>query len=78
MIKSRMMRWAGRVSQMQEKRNKCRVLMGKPKGKRQLGRTEVDGRKISKWILEKQDVSAWDGSIWLSKGTSGGPLRTLY
>jgi hypothetical protein len=38
MIKSRRMRWAGHVTQMEEKRNACRVLVGKPEQKRPLGR----------------------------------------
>jgi hypothetical protein len=37
-IKSRKMRWAGHVARMGEGRNVYRVLMGKPKGKRPLGR----------------------------------------
>ena len=36
-IKSRRMRWAGRVARM-ERRNVCRVLVGKPEGKKPLGR----------------------------------------
>jgi hypothetical protein len=38
MIKSRMMRWAGHAARMGEKRNAYRILMGKPEGKRPLGR----------------------------------------
>jgi hypothetical protein len=37
-IKSRRMRWVGHVARMGEERNVCRVLMGKPEGKRPLGR----------------------------------------
>jgi hypothetical protein len=37
-IKSRRMRWAGHVTRMGEKRNVCRLLVGKPEGKRPLGR----------------------------------------
>jgi hypothetical protein len=37
-IKSRRMRWAGCVARMGEERNVYRVLMGKPEGKRPLGR----------------------------------------
>jgi hypothetical protein len=37
-IKSRMMKWAGHVAQMGEKRNVYRLLVGKPEGKRPLGR----------------------------------------
>jgi hypothetical protein len=32
-IKSRMMRWAGYVARMGEKRNSYRLLVGKPEGK---------------------------------------------
>jgi hypothetical protein len=38
MIKSRRMRWARRVARMREKRNAYRILVGKPEGKRPLGR----------------------------------------
>jgi hypothetical protein len=37
-IKSRRMRWAGHVVRMGEKRNACKLLVGKPGGKRPLGR----------------------------------------
>jgi hypothetical protein len=37
-IKSRKMRWVGHVARMGEKRNAYRLLVGKPKGKRPLGR----------------------------------------
>jgi hypothetical protein len=37
-IKSRRMGWAGHVAQMGEKRNAYRILVGKPEGKRPLGR----------------------------------------
>ena len=37
-IKSRRMRWAGHVARMGEERGVCRVLVGKPEGKRPLGR----------------------------------------
>jgi hypothetical protein len=37
-IKSRRMRWAGNVSRMGEERGVYRVLVGKPEGRRPLGR----------------------------------------
>jgi hypothetical protein len=37
-IKSRRMRWAGHVARMGEERKTYRVLVGKPEGKRPLGR----------------------------------------
>jgi hypothetical protein len=38
MIKSRRMRCAGHVARIGEKRNACRILVGKPEGKRPLVR----------------------------------------
>jgi len=38
-IKSRRMRWAGHVARMEDRRGVSRVLVGKPEGKRPLGRT---------------------------------------
>jgi hypothetical protein len=38
MMKPRRMRWAGHVARMGEKRNACRLLAGKPEGRRPLGR----------------------------------------
>jgi hypothetical protein len=37
-IKSRRMRWAGTVARMGEKRNAYRILVGKPEGKKPVGR----------------------------------------
>jgi hypothetical protein len=48
-IKSRRMRWAGHVARMGEKRNAYRLLVGKPEGKRPLGRPRhrwVDNTKM--------------------------------
>jgi hypothetical protein len=38
MMQSRRMRFAGHVARMEEKRNMYRILVGKPDGKRPLGR----------------------------------------
>jgi hypothetical protein len=43
MMKSRRMRWAGHVTQMGAKRNVYRMLVGKPEGKRPLGRLNFSG-----------------------------------
>jgi hypothetical protein len=37
-IKSKRMRWVGHVAQLGEKRNAYRLLVGKPEGKKLLGR----------------------------------------
>jgi hypothetical protein len=51
-IKSRRMRWAGRVARMGEESKMYIVLVGKLEGKRPLGR-RVDGRVRSEWILRE-------------------------
>jgi hypothetical protein len=38
MITSRKMRWTGHVARMEERRNEYRILVGKPEGRRPLGR----------------------------------------
>ena len=48
--------------------------MGKPEGKRSLGRPGVDGRIILRFIFRKWEVRAWTGSTWLRRGTDGGHL----
>jgi hypothetical protein len=52
-IKSRRMRWVGHVARMGEKRNAYRILVGTPEGKRPLGRQDIGGWTILKWILER-------------------------
>jgi hypothetical protein len=59
----------GHVAHMGEKRNAYRILVGKPEGKRQLGRPRHRWM-ILRWILE----IGWFGLIWLRIGTSGGLL----
>jgi hypothetical protein len=73
MIKSRRMRWAGHVARMGEKRNAYRILVGKPEGRRPLGRPRrrwVDYIKIDL----RQDGIVLTGSICLRIGTRGGLL----
>jgi hypothetical protein len=43
MIKSRMMRWAGQVPRMKAKRYSYTIVLGKPKGKRSIGRPRRKG-----------------------------------
>ena len=70
-IKSRRMRWAGHVACMGEERGACRVLVGKPEGKRPLGRPRhrwVDNIRMDlqevgcghvDWIGLAQDRDGW-------------------
>jgi hypothetical protein len=73
MIKSRRMRWAGHVACMEEMRNACNVLVGKPERKRPLERPwrVVDRSIILKWILGKYDWRVWTEFTWLRIGTVG-------
>jgi hypothetical protein len=61
-IKSRRMRWAGRVARMGVKRNAYILLVGKPKGKRPLG------RPIRRWVdnirIDLGDVG-WGEVDWI-------------
>ena len=70
-IKSRRMRWAGHVARMGEERGVYRVFVGKPEGKRSLGRPSrrwVDNIKMDlhyvgcgymDWIGLAQDRDSW-------------------
>jgi hypothetical protein len=70
-IKSLKMRWAGHVARMGEKRNAYRLLVGKPEGKRPLGRPRRRWGIILGWILETWDGVMWTGLVWLRIGTGG-------
>jgi hypothetical protein len=50
------MRWAGHAALMGERTCACRILVGKPEGKRPLGEPSLDERIVLKWMFEK-----WDG-----------------
>jgi hypothetical protein len=56
---------------MGEKRNTYRLLVGKPEGKRQLGRPRCRWWIILGWILERWDRVMWSGLVWLRIGTGG-------
>ena len=70
-IKSRRMRWAGHVARMEEGRVVHKVLMGKPEGKRPLGRQrrrwenniKMDLQEVGggcgDWMELAQDRDGW-------------------
>jgi hypothetical protein len=70
-IKSRRMRWAGYVARMGEGRGAYRVLVGRPEGRRPLGRPRRRWEDNIKMALKKWDGRAWIGLIWLRIGTGG-------
>ena len=71
-IKSRRMRWAGHVACVGEERRVYRVLVGKPEGKRPLGRLGVDG-----WIILGRISRRWDVGIWTGLAQDRDSWRTL-
>jgi hypothetical protein len=70
-VKSRRMRWAGHVTRMREERGVHRVLVGKPEGKRPLGRprrrwednikmdVQEAGGGRGDWMELAQDTERW-------------------
>jgi hypothetical protein len=73
-VKSMRMRWAGHVTRVGEERNVYKVLVGKPEGKRPLGRPSVGGKMGSERILGRLVWGVWIGFDWLKTGTGGGLL----
>jgi hypothetical protein len=71
-IKSRRMRWAEHIARMEERSGAYRVLVGKPDGKRTLGRPRRRWENNIKMDLQEVGWEAWTGLIWLGIGTCGG------
>jgi hypothetical protein len=68
------MRWAGHVARTGEQGGVHRVLVGKPEGKRPLGRPRLDRRIIVRLIFMKLVGTVGTGGSWLRIGTGGGHL----
>jgi hypothetical protein len=73
-IKSRRMRWAGHVARMGEKRNAYRLLVGKPEGKRPLGRPR---RRWVDDIKMKLSEIGWGGVDWIGLAQDRDKWRAL-
>jgi hypothetical protein len=73
-IKSRKMRWAGHIARMGEKRNAYRLLMGKPEGKRPLGRPR---RRLVDNIRMDLGEVGWSDVDWIGLALDRNRWRDL-
>jgi hypothetical protein len=73
-IKARMMRWAGHVACMGEVRGAYNILVGRPEGRRPLGRLRRRWEDNIKMGLREKGFGMWIESIWLRIGRGGGLL----
>jgi transcription termination factor 2 len=73
-IKSRRMRWAGHVARMEEKRNAYRLLVGKPEGKRPLGRPRR--RRVDNIRMDLREVG-WGDVDWIGLAKDRSRWRAL-
>ena len=73
-IKSRRMRWAGHVARMGEERGVYRVLLGKPEGKRSLGRPRR--RWVDNIRMDLQEVGCGNMD-WIGLAQGKDTWRTL-
>jgi hypothetical protein len=73
-IKLRKMRWAGHVARIEEKRNAYRLLVGKPEGKRPLGRPRC------RWVDNiRKDLGevGWGDVDWIGLAKDRNRWRAL-
>jgi hypothetical protein len=74
-IRSRRLRWAGHVARIGVRRGAYRALVGKPEGRRPLGRPRRRWKDNIKMDLREIGWGgAWTGSKWPRIGTGGGLL----
>jgi hypothetical protein len=74
MIKSRKNRWEGHVERVRDKRNAYRILVGKPEGKRPLGKPRrrwLDNIKIDVRVIR------WGGMEWMNLAQDRDQWRAL-
>jgi hypothetical protein len=70
-MKARRMRWAGHVASMGEVIDAYNILVGKPEGRRPLGRSRRRWEDNIKMDLREIGFGVWIGLIWLGIGTGG-------
>jgi hypothetical protein len=68
------MRWAGHVARTAETRNAYRILVGKPEGKRPLGRPRRRRADNIKMDLREKE---WDGMDWIELAQDRNKWRAL-
>jgi len=73
-IKLRRMRWVGHIACMGERRGIYRVLVGKPEGKRQLGRPKIRWKDNIK--MDLQEVG-YGGTDWIELAQDRNRWQTL-
>jgi hypothetical protein len=73
-IKSRRMRWAGYVARIGDKRNAHRLLVEKPEGRRQLGRSRR--RWVDNIRMDHGEVG-WGGVYWIGLAQDRNRWRAL-
>jgi hypothetical protein len=73
-VKSKRMRWAGHVARMGEERGVHRVLVGKPEGKRPLGRPRCRWEDNIKMVVEEVGGGRGD---WMELAQDRDRWRTL-
>jgi hypothetical protein len=73
-VRSRRMRWAGRVVCMVEERGVTGCWWGNLREKGRWGDTDVDGRIILRWMFRKLEGVVGTGWSWRRIGTCGGHL----
>jgi hypothetical protein len=62
---------AGNVARMGERRSAYKGLVGRPEGKRQLGRPRHKKVDNIKWMFKNWDWEVWTWLVWLRVGTGG-------
>jgi hypothetical protein len=73
-MKSRRIRWAGHVARLGEKRNAYMILVGKPEGKRPLGRLKCRWEDNIRMVLRE---IGWGGMDWTDLAQDRDQLRAL-